>query len=168
MSECDGSICRDVFTDDIDISASLRACLYYEKKENISEEVFSWIIHKCPSSRKCHWSVITNRMINGFVLFFLLVTVSVMASKRLLVELYYDVVSPFSYLAFEALCRYRQPWNMDLKLKPFVLGAVMRETGNAPPAMVRKMCVFYVYSMIFHGFLDIRRIFWRLAKSMIT
>ncbi|OQR69294.1 glutathione S-transferase kappa 1-like [Tropilaelaps mercedesae] len=59
-----------------------------------------------------------------------------MASKRLVVELYYDVVSPFSYLCFEALCRYRTPWDMDLRLKPFNLGAVMRESGNAPPAMV--------------------------------
>lgn len=59
-----------------------------------------------------------------------------MASKRLLVELYYDVISPFSYLCFEALCRYRRLWNMELALKPFFLGGIMRETGNMPPAMV--------------------------------
>lgn len=59
------------------------------------------------------------------------------AAKRLVVELYYDVVSPYSYFCFEALSRYRQPWDMDLKLKPFHLGAIMKAANNKPPGMVR-------------------------------
>jgi len=58
------------------------------------------------------------------------------ASKKLVVELYYDVISPYSYLAFETLCRYKKPWDMNLVLKPFFLGGVMKAAGNKPPAMV--------------------------------
>jgi glutathione S-transferase kappa 1 len=60
-----------------------------------------------------------------------------MSSKKVLVELFYDVVSPYSWVAFEMLCRYRPEWqSMALKLKPFSLGTVMKESGNNPPLMV--------------------------------
>lgn len=59
-----------------------------------------------------------------------------MSVRRLLVELYYDVVSPYSYFAFEVLCRYRQPWNLQLDLKPFFLPAVMKAAGTTSPAVV--------------------------------
>ncbi|XP_074659163.1 glutathione S-transferase kappa 1-like [Tubulanus polymorphus] len=50
------------------------------------------------------------------------------------VELFYDVVSPYSWIGFEVLCRYRQVWkSMDLKLKPFFLGGVMKGSENQPP-----------------------------------
>ncbi|XP_046642248.1 glutathione S-transferase kappa 1-like isoform X2 [Daphnia pulicaria] len=55
---------------------------------------------------------------------------------RTKVELFYDVVSPYSWFGFEALCRYRPHWKMDLVLRPFFLGGVMNETGNRPPMMV--------------------------------
>lgn len=50
------------------------------------------------------------------------------------VEFFYDVVSPYSWLAFETLCRYRQHWDLDLRFRPFLLAGVMKTTGNAPPA----------------------------------
>ena len=59
-----------------------------------------------------------------------------MAGQRLVVELFYDVVSPYTYIGFEALCRYRQPWDMELRLKPIFLAALMREAGNQSPALV--------------------------------
>uniref|UniRef100_A0A023FUN8 Glutathione S-transferase kappa n=1 Tax=Amblyomma parvum TaxID=251391 RepID=A0A023FUN8_AMBPA len=59
-----------------------------------------------------------------------------MAVSRITVELFYDVVSPYSYIAFETLIRYRTPWNLDLKLTPFFLGGVMKEANNKPPAFV--------------------------------
>lgn len=59
-----------------------------------------------------------------------------MAAGRIAVDFFYDVVSPYSYLAFETLLRYRTPWNLDVKLKPFFLGGVMRETSNKPPGLV--------------------------------
>jgi glutathione S-transferase kappa 1 len=49
-------------------------------------------------------------------------------------EFFYDIVSPYSYLAFVVLERYRVTWNLDLVLRPAFLGGVMAATGNAPPA----------------------------------
>eukprot|EP00042_Codosiga_hollandica_P058671 m.888312 g.888312 ORF g.888312 m.888312 type:complete len:226 (-) comp59928_c0_seq4:1349-2026(-) len=57
-------------------------------------------------------------------------------AARPVVELFYDVVSPYSWLAFSVICRYRRVWDIDLRLKPMFLGAVMKESGNRPPGMV--------------------------------
>ncbi|NXP08070.1 GSTK1 transferase, partial [Thinocorus orbignyianus] len=57
---------------------------------------------------------------------------------RTLVELFYDVVSPYSWLGFEVLCRYQHIWNIDLRLRPAYLGAIMQATGNKPPALLPK------------------------------
>jgi glutathione S-transferase kappa 1 len=51
-------------------------------------------------------------------------------------ELFYDVISPYSWIAFEELCRYRTKWNIDLKLKPMFLGGVMANSSNHPPITV--------------------------------
>ncbi|XP_076826683.1 glutathione S-transferase kappa 1-like isoform X2 [Brachyhypopomus gauderio] len=53
-----------------------------------------------------------------------------MSSSRKVIELFYDVVSPYSWLGFEVLCRYRSVWNIDLKLRPAFLGGVMNESGS--------------------------------------
>lgn len=50
------------------------------------------------------------------------------------VDFYYDVVSPFSYLAYTIFCRYEKAWGLELELHPFLLGGVMKATGNTPPA----------------------------------
>lgn len=50
-----------------------------------------------------------------------------------LVELFYDVASPYSWLAFETLQRYSKVWKCELALRPFFLGGVMGATGNKPP-----------------------------------
>jgi len=57
-------------------------------------------------------------------------------SGKTKVELFYDCVSPYSWLAFEVFSRYRTIWPMDLELKPFFLGGVMQGSGNRPPATV--------------------------------
>ena len=52
------------------------------------------------------------------------------------VEFFYDFVSPYSYLAatqIEALCKRAAA---QLAWRPFLLGAVMKATGNSPPASV--------------------------------
>ncbi|KAM9782933.1 glutathione S-transferase kappa 1-like [Neosynchiropus ocellatus] len=64
-----------------------------------------------------------------------------MSSKKL-VELFYDVVSPYSWLAFEVMCRYRTVWNIDLKLRPAFLGGVMQGAGNKPPGLVPNKFLF--------------------------
>lgn len=58
-----------------------------------------------------------------------------MSSKKV-IEVFYDVVSPYSWLGFEVICRYRNVWNMDLKLRPAFLGGVMNGAGNKPPGLV--------------------------------
>ncbi|NXL51853.1 GSTK1 transferase, partial [Podilymbus podiceps] len=57
---------------------------------------------------------------------------------RTVVELFYDVVSPYSWLGFEVLCRYQHIWNIDLRFRPAFLGGIMQATGNKPPAMLLK------------------------------
>ncbi|XP_062321885.1 LOW QUALITY PROTEIN: glutathione S-transferase kappa 1-like [Osmerus eperlanus] len=59
-----------------------------------------------------------------------------MSSSKKVIELFYDVVSPYSWLGFEVMCRYRHFWNIELKLRPAFLGGVMQESGNKPPGMV--------------------------------
>ncbi|NXU38624.1 GSTK1 transferase, partial [Drymodes brunneopygia] len=57
---------------------------------------------------------------------------------RTVVELFYDVISPYSWLGFEVLCRYRHIWNIELRFRPAFLGGIMQQTGNKPPAMLPK------------------------------
>ncbi|KAM9627735.1 glutathione S-transferase kappa 1 [Morphnus guianensis] len=66
------------------------------------------------------------------------------AMARTLVELFYDVVSPYSWLGFEVLCRYRHIWNIDLRFRPAFLGGIMQATGNKPPAMLPKRAEYMV------------------------
>ncbi|XP_066539275.1 glutathione S-transferase kappa 1 [Hoplias malabaricus] len=65
-----------------------------------------------------------------------------MSNSRKVIELFYDVVSPYSWLGFEVLCRYRTVWNVDLRLRPAFLGGVMKESGNRPPAMVPNKALY--------------------------
>ncbi|BGP36222.1 hypothetical protein JCM10450v2_000118 [Rhodotorula kratochvilovae] len=53
------------------------------------------------------------------------------------VTFHFDVVSPWSVFAYAVLKRYRQPWNLDLVLKPMFLGGVMSASGNQPPINVK-------------------------------
>ncbi|XP_063291209.1 glutathione S-transferase kappa 1 [Pelobates fuscus] len=57
-------------------------------------------------------------------------------SQKKVLELFFDVISPYSWLGFEVLCRYKNIWNVDLRLRPGLLGGIMHATGNRPPAMV--------------------------------
>lgn len=41
------------------------------------------------------------------------------------IELYFDLISPYSYLAFNILLRLRHVWNIELILKPFSLPHIM-------------------------------------------
>lgn len=59
-----------------------------------------------------------------------------MSSSKKVIELFYDVVSPYSWLGFEIMCRYRNVWNIELKFRPAYLGGVMQGSGNKPPGLV--------------------------------
>ncbi|XP_011796751.1 PREDICTED: glutathione S-transferase kappa 1 isoform X5 [Colobus angolensis palliatus] len=52
------------------------------------------------------------------------------------VELFYDVLSPYSWLGFEVLCRYQNIWNINLQLRPSLIGGIMKDSGNKPPALL--------------------------------
>lgn len=71
-----------------------------------------------------------------------------MAAKRIPVKLYYDVISPYSYFAFETIMRYRSIWSkMDLQLKPVHLFAILKATENTPPLLNQiksKLNLFFV------------------------
>ncbi|XP_067305709.1 glutathione S-transferase kappa 1-like [Pseudorasbora parva] len=67
-----------------------------------------------------------------------------MLSSRKMVKLYYDVASPYSWLAFEVLFRYRNVWNIDLKLKPVYLGGVIRGSGNRPPGVIPNKLLYMI------------------------
>jgi len=75
---------------------------------------------------------------------------------KIRVSIYYDVVSPYSWIGFEGLCRYRDAWNLDLHFKPCFLGGIMAASGNKPPAMVPAKGAYMTK--------DIERLakFWRL------
>ncbi|UZJ51030.1 hypothetical protein CBS101457_000350 [Exobasidium rhododendri] len=51
--------------------------------------------------------------------------------------LYVDIVSPWTYVAYTVLQRYKKPWNLDLQIKPINLGYVMKFSGNRPPISVQ-------------------------------
>ncbi|XP_027245568.1 glutathione S-transferase kappa 1 [Cricetulus griseus] len=51
-------------------------------------------------------------------------------------ELFYDVLSPYSWLGFEVLCRYQHLWNVKLQLRPTLIAGVMSDCGNNSPAML--------------------------------
>ncbi|HEY1098984.1 MAG TPA: DsbA family protein [Myxococcota bacterium] len=62
-------------------------------------------------------------------------------------ELFYDVISPWSFLCFEVLGRYRRAWDIDLVLRPAFLGGVLAATGNAPPASVPARGAYLVHDL---------------------
>jgi len=60
-----------------------------------------------------------------------------MSAANIPIHFYYDVISPYSWFAFEVLCRWRQKLpKIDLHLRPFFLGAIMKQSENKPPMMV--------------------------------
>ncbi|KAG0224112.1 Glutathione S-transferase kappa 1 [Actinomortierella wolfii] len=59
-----------------------------------------------------------------------------MASKSS-ITLFFDVVSPYSYIGFVLLQRYRKVWsNVAVEYKPMFLHGVMTGSQNKPPATV--------------------------------
>ncbi|MFT6146289.1 MAG: 2-hydroxychromene-2-carboxylate isomerase, partial [Myxococcota bacterium] len=52
------------------------------------------------------------------------------------IEFFYDIVSPYSYLAMTQMARIADEAETEVHWRPFYLGAVFKATGNAPPALV--------------------------------
>lgn len=66
-----------------------------------------------------------------------------------IVEFYFDLGSPFSYLGFHQLQKIVEKQQAEIIYKPMLLGAVLKATGNSSPIMVPAKAQ---YSMI-----DLRR-----------
>lgn len=62
-------------------------------------------------------------------------------------ELFYDVESAYSYLAFMALDRYRSVWPIELVLRPALLGGVFKAVGNVPPITLAARAPYLVRDM---------------------
>lgn len=57
-------------------------------------------------------------------------TFLVMSPRKCVVELLYDVVSPYSYVGFELITRCSREWtNMDLRLRPVLAGGIFKGLG---------------------------------------
>ncbi|XP_002733732.1 glutathione S-transferase kappa 1-like [Saccoglossus kowalevskii] len=63
------------------------------------------------------------------------------------VEFFYDVISPYSWIAFEQICKYRGRWGIDLKFKPFLLGGVFKASGNDTPSTNSQKLKYIVLDM---------------------
>lgn len=59
-----------------------------------------------------------------------------MRGSNVRVELFFDVGSPYSYLASTQIPGLRERTGASVRLRPFLLGAVLKETGNDAPARV--------------------------------
>ena len=54
--------------------------------------------------------------------------------RKVVVDLFYDVISPYCWITFNVLLRYQKKFpQIELRLKPALLGAIMKELKHAPP-----------------------------------
>ncbi|KAF7232175.1 hypothetical protein EG68_11941 [Paragonimus skrjabini miyazakii] len=50
-----------------------------------------------------------------------------------IIHVYFDVVSPYSWIAFESSCRYSRRWAVDFRFVPAFIAGIMQATGNSSP-----------------------------------
>ncbi|XP_074049608.1 glutathione S-transferase kappa 1-like isoform X6 [Macrotis lagotis] len=59
-----------------------------------------------------------------------------MSSLPRRLEFFYDLLSPYSWLGFEVLCRYQNLWNVSLQLRPSFLAQIIKDSGDLRPLFV--------------------------------
>lgn len=69
------------------------------------------------------------------------------APARIRLELFFDVLSPYTVLCWNTLKQYESLWDLDVKVSPFFLGGVMKMSGNKPPATVAAKGAYMVQDL---------------------
>ncbi|XP_065918919.1 glutathione S-transferase kappa 1-like [Dysidea avara] len=59
------------------------------------------------------------------------------------IKLYYNVMSPYSWIGFEVLHRYKQKWDLHLQLCPFQILKVREQSNNLPKSKEKAIHVGY-------------------------
>lgn len=53
-----------------------------------------------------------------------------------MIQFYFDLVSPWSFVAYQVLRKYSQTWSVPVEWCPVSLSYVMKYSGNKPPVTV--------------------------------
>uniref|UniRef100_A0A1I7ZZU8 Glutathione S-transferase kappa 1 n=1 Tax=Steinernema glaseri TaxID=37863 RepID=A0A1I7ZZU8_9BILA len=61
-----------------------------------------------------------------------------MVTKKATIDLYFDVLSPYAFIGFETMLRFEKVMPVTVNLKPFLIGAIFKETGNKPPGLNKR------------------------------
>lgn len=57
-------------------------------------------------------------------------------SREIEVEFFFDIASPYSYMAATRIDALEEQTAAEVQWRPFLLGGVLKSTGNSPPAQV--------------------------------
>lgn len=63
------------------------------------------------------------------------------------VEVFWDVASPYTYLAITQIAGLRQRTGAEVELRPFLLGGVFKATGNTMPAAVPAKAMYMLQDL---------------------
>ena len=68
---------------------------------------------------------------------------SASSSGKKVVQLFFDIISPYTYIQFELLTRNRPNWrSMSLKYTPVAISGVMKNSENKPPMLVPAKAIY--------------------------
>uniref|UniRef100_A0A914WYG8 Glutathione S-transferase kappa n=1 Tax=Plectus sambesii TaxID=2011161 RepID=A0A914WYG8_9BILA len=54
-------------------------------------------------------------------------------ASKVRIDYFFDVLSPYAWIGFEALSRYQTVWNVDVRWRPFFLFGVLKKAENLHP-----------------------------------
>ena len=68
--------------------------------------------------------------------------------KKTVVQLFFDIISPYTYIQFELLIRQRAQWqSMSLKHTPVAIIGVMQSAGNKAPMLVPAKAMYMIQDL---------------------